>query len=367
VSTPRRKSGFALISVLWLLTVASTLALAAQLTARNAVNAEHNRTDVERAQWRARDCIARARFVLDDALVRAAEAGATDGMWTQLSDELASSNLLRVGDCDVSMHTTGDRLDVNDAGDSELRGAFAAMHIGDPDALADRLLDWRDPDNVIRERGAERSWYLERGMHPPRNGRIASIQELTRIPGFEDLAAFDSVLGVEQGRVSLNTAPLIVLAAVPGMTGDLLARLRTERATGRRVDDLLALAYSVSGAAADSVLEHHTELNRRTTVRPDAWVIEARGWVGTPSLIVKVELRVALGQGRVVLRFESQERGFVRKECGSLGGYGDGHRVLTGVERHPLFGRRGVVAKGQRFEVRAHLRPQFGARSLELS
>ena len=86
--------------------------------------------------------------------------------------------------------------------------------------MVDALLDWRDPDDAPRRFGAERDWYVARGLFPPRNGPLADVRELRRVRGFDAITVPDSVLiavfTVEPGRLVTARADPRVLASVTG-------------------------------------------------------------------------------------------------------------------------------------------------------
>lgn len=53
--------------------------------------------------------------------------------------------------------------------------------------LVDAILDWRDPDNIPREFGAERKHYRNAGiMYGPKNGPFNAIEELRLVKGFDE-------------------------------------------------------------------------------------------------------------------------------------------------------------------------------------
>jgi len=294
-----RRSGFALLTVLWLIAAASAIALAGSLVARDGVGIASNRIRSERARWLAAGCLDRARAAADLALANAKREGTTLVMWRRLDRNVLESPLVTAQPCRIDVSAAGSRLDVNAADASLLARAFALMGLTNAQALANRVVDWRDADDVAEPDGAEVDWYVQRERHPPRNGPIADIHEVGRIAGFEQIAQLDSVLGIEPGRIALNSAPLTVLRAVPGFTDELVARLTTERAAGRDVVDVLAVAGGVSPAATDSVIAHYPEITRMTTSTPDAWTIATRS--GRDPEAAVADARLVLGDGAAMM------------------------------------------------------------------
>lgn len=289
----RTRSGFALMTVLWIIVAASVASLATMLVARETSDAAVSRADSERAAWRANDCLERQRVAIDDALAAAARDDETLDLWKTLDRRVGFAE---ADQCSATVIPVGSQLNVNAATDRQLLTLFAAMGLAHSETLVDVLRDWLDPDDEPRPNGVEHDWYAARERLTPRNGPLADIRELRRIAGFEELG-LDSVLTVDSGRIAINVAPLAVLAVLPGFTEDLLTWIANERAIGRRVRDLPTLASSISRSAADSVLAHYPALVSLTTVDPEVWAIRAQGWSGSPASVAMIEARVVLGRG----------------------------------------------------------------------
>jgi hypothetical protein len=80
------------------------------------------------------------------------------------------------------------RVDLNYAGPELIAAVFAANGTSSADAssYADRIIDWRDPDDQRGEQGAERPDYEQAGRYgTPRNGPFESVAELCRVLGLE--------------------------------------------------------------------------------------------------------------------------------------------------------------------------------------
>ena len=117
------------------------------------------------------------------------------------------------------------------------------------------------------------------------------------------MPGLDSVFSVETGRVSLANAPLDVIAALPGMSDEAVARIAEERVRGERVGDMTALASALSPGARAGMLARYSDLAHAATVEADAWILQARADAGAPALTVVVELRlVRAGDRAAVVR-----------------------------------------------------------------
>ncbi|HEU0013977.1 MAG TPA: hypothetical protein VFQ45_09855, partial [Longimicrobium sp.] len=144
----------------------------------------------------------------------------------------------------------------------------------------------------------ERAWYVARGMPPPRDSALADVRELARVRGFAGVARLDQVLAVEPGRIPINHAPPEVLAALPGFTPELVGRVMETRARGERITDLQVLSGRLSTGAYGELMRAFAELSAEAAVEPDAWIVRARGQVGTPPVTAVVEVRLVRGGDR---------------------------------------------------------------------
>jgi general secretion pathway protein K len=299
----RSRDGFALLAVLWVTVGLSAMALGGLLVARDVTAGAQNRIALLRGQWRAEDCLERARAVIDDALGNGyAMPRPVGGGWDVLDEVVTASPVITAAACDVTLMPTGIAVDVNTADAEQLVALFRAIGIGEPtaDSMTDALLDWRDADDIPRALGAEWDWYHARGRFEPRNGPFADVRELRRVRGFDDtLALPDSVVNavftVEPGRIVWSRAPLVVLASLPGIGDEALARMAEERARGVPLGSAIELGTSLSPAAHQWLDARSADIQRLTTDRPDAWILTARSG-GTV-----LEVRLALAGPRAAI------------------------------------------------------------------
>lgn len=302
----RDNGGFALLSVLWVITGVAVLGLSVGLVARNAVGTATNRADISRAFWRAEDCVARARAITAEVLEgRVLDDFGYEVTWLDLSSYVPNAPLVALQECDISMRSLGSTLDVNSADREAIHALFLALGIRaeQADSLADAILDWRDADDVPRQFGAERDWYESQGRPLPRNGPIADPRELRRVRGLETVEGLDTLFGVDPWRVSLHHAPSAVLASLPGFGLEAVRRVLELRASRRNRIDLAAMSNSLSPAARTQLMARFPETVRRSTVEPDGWIVAAHGRAGMPPVTVVVEVTlVRAGSRAAVIR-----------------------------------------------------------------
>jgi type II secretory pathway component PulK len=296
------RTGFALLSVLWIVVGAAALGLAANLAARQAVAAARNRADLAAAAWRAEACLERMRAAIGEALpVRDAARGAA--AWARLDRVVAESPLLAGAPCDVEVRAAGAALDVNAADDETLRRLFLVLgrSPAGADSLVDALLDWRDADGVPRPRGAEAEWYRAQGLSLPRNGPFADVRELSRVRGMGTVPGIDTLLSPEPGRVPLTHGRAAVVAALPGLGPEAAARLAEMRQRGDGPADLAAFTGSLSPTARDEALRRFPELAGLMAAEPEAWIVTARAGAGTPPAVSAVEVRLVRAAERAAI------------------------------------------------------------------
>lgn len=306
---PKARTGFALLAVLWIILAAASLGMTIVFASRESVAAARNRGSATRAMWHAHDCLERTRAAIAAALEGAgAQASQRESPWVALDTVVARSAPVAAMPCDVELRPTGRSIDVNTADDQMIRVSLRAAGIASAraDSMTDALLDWRDADDVPRPLGAERVWYVESRRLTPRNGALASDRELALVRGFGVDPMLDTLLGVESGRIFLARAPLAVIAGLPGMGEEALARIAERRVRGSEAVDLLALAAELSPEARAWLVARYAELTRLTSPEPDAWIATSSGRDRGSPVTAVIEARlVRAGTRAAVLRRRS--------------------------------------------------------------
>jgi type II secretory pathway component PulK len=260
------RAGFALLAVLWVLTVlAGTVGVSAAVL-RTGQRATRNRVLLARGRWAAEACLAIAQ-----------------GRWAQgrLADS-ATIDLGRSTTCRWRIEDPTAQVNVNAAPGDVLRRLQAAFRI--PENQAERFTT-----AMLDGRRAREFWDL------------AAVAEL---PGFDPrLLPHLTVDG--PGTVNANTAGAVVLAALPGLTGEAVHYLLRRRALGRPVQSLDELAGGLSAPARAELLQHYAFLAGALTFSSPQLRVTAEGWVAsygrTPAARVEL-LVVPLPQRLAVVR-----------------------------------------------------------------
>ncbi len=113
------------------------------------------------------------------------------------------------------------------------------------DTIVDSLLDWKDPDDLVRLHGAESDYYKSLPVpYKAKDGNLDSVEELLLVKGVtpeivygdgkkKGIIDFVTVFpkSAVQGNLSINlmSAPREVLAAIPGIGADDIEAIMTIR------------------------------------------------------------------------------------------------------------------------------------------
>ncbi len=243
----RSSSGFILVTVLWMLGALATLAsVYALYTSNSAVSAR----------------------VMDDRLqAEASIASALDLTALRLSGvpeatrPSQGSFAFRVGRSKIiaTFRSEGARIDLNFASKELLTNLLVVLGArpSDADAYAERIIGWRTKRNAA-DFDAEASLYRKAGLaFKPRGDAFQSVAELSSVFGLPSLWVERALpfLTIFNGRpdIDVMTASPEVLAALPGMTRDLLRTVLDQRvALDRAHTETLLTAIRANGVAANA-------------------------------------------------------------------------------------------------------------------
>jgi len=269
-----------MITVLWVMGMAAVVSLAGLLAGRNSVRAARNRTDAWRAYWEALGCGRRAQAAVDSLLAGASGVAEAGRIWRTLPVQVAASPM--VTGCDVSFEAAGTHVDVNAATSEVIARALASV-TNVPDSIAAAIVARRDTSPFI------------------------DVGELRSIRGLESATTLDSLFSVEPGRVSLATAPVQVLLAIPGFTAETADNVVAAQNAGTPIEDLTTALIGVSNTAASELVARFPDAARLTTPDPDAWVMRSRAARGVPLSEITIEMRLArVANGVAVIRLRAR-------------------------------------------------------------
>ena len=261
---PNRR-GVAMLLALWTVLAAGSLAALGLAGAAESIGTSENRVELLRASWTAEGCANQLLAQLDRRLSDASQPGEA---W----DQLDRTALVAEG-CTFRLEPSGLTIDINHITQPELSDALWKLGArADADSLADAIVDWRDADDEPLPSGAERAWYVEQGMEPPRNAPFMAREEIALVRGAGEQAAALEHLGVEAERVLIPRAPAAVIATVPGMPIEAVGYV-VEAQRLARYPSLEVVARAMPTELRARFETALPQLRRLTTLAPDYWLL----------------------------------------------------------------------------------------------
>ena len=244
-TVPYQRRGFALITVLWLITALATLVGLSIAAIRVGNRVSTNRIVLIRGRWAAEGCAAIAQT-----------------RWVQ--HRLADSGVIDLGRglrCRWTVQDPSTRLNVNAADPELLRG------LGANERFVQALLERR------------------------RSAPLESVFELRGLAGF-DTTLFDLLTVDGRGSVNLAVAPGRLIAALPGLGPEAVDRLLYARVTNHPMTSVDQLAAALSPGARAALLARYADLVRVATFAPSQLGLDTEGWVEGEVARTEIELVV---------------------------------------------------------------------------
>ncbi len=194
-----RQKGFALPSVLWFVLLLGTLAAGVSVLAKSETKLAVLQSDRVKAQAVADAgiSIAISRLLTQNANKRWSESGSP-------YDVLYLDKKIR-----IHIYDELGKLDINNANPELVKRFFLAARVEAEEAgsLRDRLVDWRDENDLVHLNGAEIHDYdlsdLEAG---PRNAPFETASEISQVLGL-DATLYECIrneITVHSGRTGIN-------------------------------------------------------------------------------------------------------------------------------------------------------------------
>ena len=173
---PEGERGWALVSVLWVVTALTLMAAATEELTSSSYSLE--RRAIDRAQAEATLDAAVARAALGITSPNIADRWRVDGVPNQFAFNGKSVT--------ISIQDELGRFDLNAVDGSMLSALFRAENVplDESETLVDRILDWRGSTDLHRLHGATSEDYTAAGLpYGPRHGPFQSVDELRLVLG----------------------------------------------------------------------------------------------------------------------------------------------------------------------------------------
>lgn len=247
----RRRNGFALVAVLWGMSLLAVVAVSLTAMVRGEALLMRNRTEQAQAEALAEAGISLAVMGLLEP--RPDRRWAADGV---VRTVVFAGRRLR-----VAIEDEQGKIDLNSASPELLAGLFVSAGQSKAWAavLADRVADWRDEDDLRRLNGAESADYQNAGHAArPRNGPFQSLEELGLVlevsPDLPRRVRPALTLYSGRGAPDPTIAPRDILAALPEMTEAKIDKIVEARRRHDRQEGVVGLTEASSAGNAYTII-----------------------------------------------------------------------------------------------------------------
>ena len=256
-----RARGFALIVVLWVVTLLGLIAAALLRESGTETRVAQNLRENAKAEALAEAGLQRAILGLldhDDATV-----------WR--ADGTTYSFVLGEGTATIQVHSEAGKIDINTAPNDVIKALFIAGGTSEDQAsqLVEAVADFRDPDGIRRPRGAEDSDYQAMGVrHEAKDAPFEAVEELMQVRGispdlYERLSGAITVYGRPQ--VDVTTAPPLVLQVLRNVMPERLDRMVAARqASGVQVSRPRTVTVTIAARTSGGGLFVREAIIQRT-------------------------------------------------------------------------------------------------------
>jgi general secretion pathway protein K len=248
--------GAVLVVVLWVILAISLLALSFSASVRTEVNAARNVVEQKQSYYLARAGIEYAVYEILKAQSSVVQGQSGQGLGPNTVPAALRGFLsleLTGGRADVRIIDETGKININTAPDHLIFNLLLMIGVESEraDTITDSILDWLDPDELVSPFGAESDYYLSLPEpYPTKNGFFEVPEELLLVRGVTPEIYYGRKGMTESGNpvefyglqkyvttftnspmINLNSAPVSVLAAIPGLdysTATMIAEMRAE-------------------------------------------------------------------------------------------------------------------------------------------
>ena len=188
-------------------------------------------------------------------------------------------------------------IDINGADKEQLQALFDSINIGeaDSDSLSDAILDWRDANDEQLLNGAEKDQYADAGLkYEPRNKPFASVEELQMVLGmnpdiYQQLQGMISIYS-HASKVNPATASRAVLLTLPDVDEEMVDQYLQQRIENERNgEDITAPEWYRGSARGSGVYQIVAEvmIDKGVTQQTMAVIKKAQSGHGLPFQTLK--------------------------------------------------------------------------------
>jgi general secretion pathway protein K len=221
-----RPGGFALVLVLWVLSLMTIMAGSFALSMRREAGTVAGNSNNAQAVAIAESGLAIAELMLMNPDQQ--QRWHTDGSIYQVN--YADSTVR------IRLLSEAGKVDLNSANEALLKELMLRAPVDEElqTKVLNAILDWRDGDDLVRMDGAEKEEYKQAGLsYQPRNKPFQSVDELQMVLGVNEQVFkwLESRVTVHSGQANVDTAQAAeeVLYVLPGMDVELIKQFIAAR------------------------------------------------------------------------------------------------------------------------------------------
>ena len=306
--------GVVLVMVLWVLLAMSLLALSFSASIRTEIDATRNVVDQKQSYYLARAGLEYALYKIMESQMAFAQAQQARDQF-EFSFQVATGSLslqLASGGADVEIIDETGKMNVNVAPGHLLYNLLIMIGVEpqEADVITDSIEDWRDPDDLYRPNGAESDYYQSlENSYLPRNGPLEVVEELLLVQGVTPEIYYGQKGVTDTGerveyyglqkylttftrtpQINVNSAPLPVLAAIPGLDYDKAVEIHNLTSAGPILN---------TGEIAQRIPGISTEVLRYlSALRSPIYTLVSDGRLRGSTVISRIRAVVQIGTGQ---------------------------------------------------------------------
>ncbi len=241
--------GFALVLVLWVLTLVTIMASSFTLTIQR-------ETAITSGLKETAEATALAEAGINYAILKlfgTDQEQSWQGFNSLYEIEFAGQKV-RIKVADES-----GKISINYADAEQLQQLLAAINVDGElaEQLVDAILDWRDKNDLHRVYGAEKDQYAAADKnYAPRNGLFASIEELQMVMGMTPLIyqQLQGMISIYTKKAGINptTAAREVLLTLPEVTAEMVDEYIEQRVVNERNQEAITAPEWFKGSTQKS-------------------------------------------------------------------------------------------------------------------
>lgn len=255
----RSEKGIAIIMVLWVITILMTLVISFSFLIRTDAHSTIFFKEGIQKKFIAEAGIERAILEIYHRQTYREQTVVVEGNEVVRIDGRPYTGRIETGSYRFRLLSESGKIDINKMTDLTgivLKNVLLGLGVSQnqADTIVDSILDWTDSDNLHRLNGAEDDYYLSLQVpYRAKNAPFDALEELLLVKGITPEILFGNnerrgiiyyltIYGTSS-KININAAPREVLAALPGLTDEIVKRIidQREAAEFRSVQDIQAI------------------------------------------------------------------------------------------------------------------------------